>query len=473
MTVILTATTGRGVFDRTGDAAKTQNNIDENYMDMLETRVNALVGDHSSATGVGGNEHESALNGRIFTLQETARDSMLALREYGQGITIQMVDDDEKLPARNLPNALRVLDRQMRENTEGLVHNTATFAVSAQTGNSGNGNVVVSLIDHRGNPLKFVRTETLKMTCSRDAQSGGGTAAGGEIFIVTGGQVRPFHDADWPGGSGASISMKSSAGAINNGRDLNENIQVNGDFEQDSTTNLPDQWEAVAGAVGAQILVATTSFVGTQCLRFAGDGATNIHLRQKYGNAADGTSVPLEPMTHYSMGFYIEHNGTQPAAGVLTVKITSSTGGQMSVTPNHGSAVQPLITVDCTSTTAVTSSYQFKSVDFVTPADITVNPELRIITTTPLAATSGVINIDEVVVQKMRTSYVNGPPLAIHRGSTASVQGDVMNVAVTNNNTATGSGRLIRALDRMLGVQESGETIATLATATVADTLLA
>ena len=470
MTVVLTATTGLGLFDRLGHSAKTNNDIDTNFVDAQRTRNETLLHQHTASTQ---NEEEAALVGMIRTIQASGQMSMQAQRDYSINRTIDMVDDDEQLASKTLVNALHVLDRQMRDASEGLVHNTATFSNAAQAGNTGNGNAVVSLVDFRGNPLKFVRGEIIKLECIKDAQPDGGSKLGGEEFTITGEKVLPFNDEAWPGGSGAASSMKSSAGSIEASKALGENLVVNGGFESTSASNTFDQWESVVGGFGSRILEDSDAFVGSKALKFNGATGVLTDLRQKTAKGADGTPVTLDPRTHYSMGFYIKHDGTSATTGSLDVKITSSTGGAMQVTPAQGSVIDAKITVDVTSTTSVTASYQFKSVDFVTPAQLPTDPEIHIALTTAMPASRNIL-IDEVVIQKLTPAYTGGPYLGLHRGAAAWVRDDVVNVTITNNNTATGTGRLIRALDRSMGVMETGETIAsTTATSVIPDTLLA
>lgn len=103
----------------------------------------------------------------------------------------------------------------------------------------------------------------------------------------------------------------------------------NMEFQNFSTTNTPDDWTIVTGAVTTNILETTTVYRGTKSLRLLGNATiAEIKLTQ----AASG----LVPGQQYMVGFYVQGQaGT--SAGTLTIQFEGTgytAGGTEKVTLN-------------------------------------------------------------------------------------------------------------------------------------------
>jgi hypothetical protein len=98
------------------------------------------------------------------------------LQAIAQAMTIQMAQDDAPQVANDLPTALAYLIGQMTAAAQSVKRCTVGVTVTAAGTNVGNGALAVGLTSDQGNPLENVFAETVTVTTTADAQSGGATA---------------------------------------------------------------------------------------------------------------------------------------------------------------------------------------------------------------------------------------------------------------------------------------------------------
>jgi hypothetical protein len=179
-------------------------------------------------------------------------------------LTEMITADNASIPKSVIP-AMVELNRQMRAASQTLLQNVVTFSAYTPAGtNVGNGRVIF----HTPYP-QMSPTESLRFQCVGDVTTG--AVPGREVFQVTGGLRQPdITSSQWPGGSGANLTITSS-----DYTDSLNNVQ-NGSFES-WAGGVPNQWTVISG--GAQFSQGSVrTYRGTSSLTIS-QSASGI-LRQ-------------------------------------------------------------------------------------------------------------------------------------------------------------------------------------------------
>jgi hypothetical protein len=363
-----------------------------------------------------------------------------AIQDGVQTTIIEMVHADNPLPAKTLSRALDELITQMVASADTVDGTTVSSAVVAGGSNTGDGEVLVSLIDGDGTTLEYVRAEDIVLVCTKDAQVSG--TAGRESFSVEGElSVGNRFDRLWPAGSGISSSLVLSDPSV--------------DAFEDWTSDVPDSWTLTVGVASTDIQVVATPHRGTNAAEFIGDGATLTELRQ---TMAGGQTAPsLKPKTRYAIGVWVRDDGTTPAAGVLQIQLVDGAATAIGT-----------FTVDLT---AVGSTYAFTSSIFSTPA-VLVNSGayMRVRLSTALTAGRSAYVDGLCLIELSQFGGPGGPYLAIMPGATDFIEDDLFTVTITNNN----EGEFQREMDRYCNLYGLGKFLPsdTGGAETVSDTLI-
>jgi hypothetical protein len=378
----------------------------------------------------------------------------------------RIVYRDDALPGQTLTNnsierSLREVIRQMLSQGASVRAQTVAATPTAFAG-EGNGALVAS-VKRAGDGLTCEHSfaETVRVTCTQDAYTGGATA-GQEGFRAEGeGAVNDPFAFDWPGGSGTSQALTAIDGEQDNG---GGNLLVNSDFETFTVANTPDDWTISVGSAGTQVFdESSLVFTGSHALRFTGSGGVLTALYQ----ALDGTDGDeLEPLEQYAFNCFMRRDGTAASAGVLTVELVDGNGDVI----NDEAGVANSFTIDLT---ALTTSYVSKSGVFRTPLVLPTTVRLRLRMSTALENSRSVY-LDKAALGVMTQLYTGGPSLAVFSGADDFGQGDYASAAVTNSRGAAGTLDTFQtACDRLLGLRGFDLLLPSSGTPTISDNLIA
>lgn len=424
MAVTLTGT--GGLFTRLGKLFGMAKDI-RTHMTDLVTEVDDVLdqynNDRDFAIGI-----EEGLPG----WKALASSPQATIKTIAERTVIEMVNDDDPIPVKNLASALDRLFDQMIAGANDVDGTTVSSATASGredgTSNVGTGQVVVSLTDVDGRALMYVRDEDILLECTSDAQVSG--TAGRETFSVKGEEILVDRFAvEWPAGSGIASSIIVNDPSID-ASSGGSNMLTNSDFES-FTGNLPDSWTVDVGTAGTTIDDETTNFYrGAAALKFIGNGSQLTRINQV---------VTLKPRTKYCFGFWTRKS-TGLAAGVGRISI-QTTGGSVAFSSN-----------DTITLSGLTTTYAFRSIVFQTGEDIDASYEI-VIELTTAATSSEIWYIDDLALVEMRQfGAPGGPYIAIWPGSTAFVVPDRFKVTITNNN----EGEFVRELDRFFDLYRLG-----------------
>lgn len=351
--------------------------------------------------------------------QDSAGDINDTLADSGEQTVIEMVDDDNPLTEKTIEPALIELIRQMNAGSETVNASVVGSSVTADAGNNGNGTVIVSLIDGKGQTLENVYGEDIIVECTSDSQPRtGNTVEGRELFRARGEESVDKFDREWPKGSGGSTGITSADAAQNN---TASNRLTNSNFEN-FTTNAPDNWNIITGTAGTTIDDTTTSYRGTNALAIIGTGAAELtKISQTLRDTANATAGDIKPETRYLISARVSVSSV-PVAGVLRISLKDGTGGAANVV--GGASIDVTLSGEST-------SYALHTAQISTPAPLTAGLYMVIEMTT--AVDSGVtVRVDEVTLTEM-VQHQNGPFFAVVPGETKFLIGDKFTATITND----------------------------------------
>ena len=409
----------------------------ETHRALLVVEVDDVIDEYNDDRELG-ISLESGLPGFV----SSAGSPLSTLGAIMSNTIIEMVHADDPLPSKDIDSALIRLRDQMTNSSDSLDGTTVSASTAAAkvdgTSNVGDGEVVVSLVDTRGNRLEYVRAESIVIECTTDAQESG--TAGRETFSLNGELSVTNLDEKWPDGSGLSGSITLADPSINASAAIGQNRLTNSAFEN-FTANDPDSWTIDTGAAGGSVTKTTTQHRGTNALEFAGDGAELTEISQALSGA-----VALKPNKKYVIGFWVRDDGTGPAAGVLSVSLQSTAG---TIYNSATSLTTAQKTVDLT---AVGSIYAFQSVAFETPTQLPTGAKVVIELTTALTNTRSVFIDGCFIAEMAQFGGAGGPFIIMTPGATNFIREDRFVSTITNNN----EGEFVRGLDRFLSMYEKG-----------------
>jgi hypothetical protein len=350
----------------------------------------------------------------------------LAARIESRFLHFSTVGDELPLPSSySTIDVMRELIRDMNLNTQDVDASSVTIgSATAGSGNVGDAQILTTKImdgysaPRRGmlahpaykdlNSEVACTAETMTLVCTSDSYSG--TNEGREQFSLAGSSVgnSPF---DWRvEGSGAGDSL-----SVGNGR----GIISNGEFENFSTANIPDNWDVDAGVIGTHIAKGTTGLKrGESHLIMLGDGAlATIQVSQTI------TSGAVNPLRSYCVGMWVKClAGTLAGTFVAQFEGTGYTAG----------ATEKLSVAFNTLSTYTSWTYLHFFVNI--PANIPADFEL-VLKTTGTLTLNKYVRIDGVMLTEV--VWHGGVGFAIGAGATPIVKGDRFTVALSNNNAGT------------------------------------
>lgn len=421
MTVVLNSTTSgnQGFFNRLGEVGNALNVVNTFALTTLPAAISgagAVMAIFDGATAEAIRNAVGALPPALVTQQGTGLDTIRnALRAVALNAAVEMADADNPLPPpRGILQALEEIRLQMIASADSVDANEPTIGQAAS--GTGGGVLVLSLLDGKGKTLENVYDEVIELTCSTPHLGlfTAGYATNG-IFAIKGEAAESNKlSYRWPKGSGANGNMPSRSAWST------DNLILNGKFEDFTVANTPDSWTIASGSAGTHIFSDATNFlIGAKCLKFTGDGSTQIAVKQAFQAAAYAPLV---------VTVWVKAITSAPAAGVLRVALVNGAGSVV----NDEAGTANSFTVDLT---ALTTSYQcFSGVFRVQPSSLGGDSELalKLETTTAISNTKEVV-IDECLLQYATQLYSGGPFAALATGHVTWGRDKKFTVTVTND----------------------------------------
>ena len=338
------------------------------------------------------------------------------LKTLAQNTLIEMVNDDTELPSKTVEEAFKEIVRQMDNTSDSVDANAPAGSVAAASPptNTGNPAVVVSVTDEYGKLLEYTYAEIVKLTCSTDSYTGGATARR-ETYTAKGESAQTDKLMwDWPKGSACNISVTSCDPSENAGT----NMLTNSDFEDFTTTNVPDNWTVVTGSAGTTFGEDADEFEGAKTFKFIGNGSELTAIKQLIPASL------LAPNTVYAFNFWGKSDGAV-VAGVLTVDLIDGANAVIADDASVNNATTFALS-------GWTSSYVAKNGFFRTPKVLpATGVYIRVWLSTAVTNTE-VIYVDELALCEATQLYTAGPYVAVFGGSTNVIAGDAFNITMTN-----------------------------------------
>ena len=405
-----------------------------------------------------------SLSSVLPNLQTQLQNNMItiapSLQALAQQTTINMVQQVIPAQAGTLSAALNEIIQEMNSASQTVKSCNISITANPISSNTGNGVIVSSTKRGDGRVNENAFPETLRVTCSLDAQTGG-QSAGSESFTLLGGlaESSPWM-FDWPNsGSGANLNLT----AVNGNLSAGSNYLTNSGFEN-FINNQPSNWVIETGTTGTDILASTRHYdSGTSSLQFAGTGALSA-ISQTF-NSSSGTPINLAPQRSYALNFWTEVD-VVPASGVLVVELVSS--ANQPINDDQGILNQWTLNLNSLSANSWTAQNMVFRVPHVLPAGI----KLRLRLSSAISSGSNLF-IDRLAMTPLTSAYPGGPGLAIFSGSINFVQNDGWNLVVSNDRGGQTYGATFQTLfDRLFNMRSLNLLLPSAATPTIADTLI-
>lgn len=310
----------------------------EDYLDEFQTKADATLPMEDAFDG---------LPAALVSWQSNASVLTSAVRTSSEGLLIQFVAADANQPNATLLNALNYLISQMIDDTEAVDANAISLSLTPDGANDGDTVVVYS--EKRGDGLvnELILAETMVITVTSDTNP----SAPSLTFVGTAAVTNKLAH-NWPGGSGISVGITAN--------DPASSLLSNGDFEDTTIANQPDNWIIAIGTPGTTVLVTNPE---VQTVAIAGTPTGGGYILQFTNPAGvmratellsfDATATTVQTALRRLPGLgavTASSSGTSPdlthtvtftgVAGNLTqmTSVSQLTGGTPSIT--HGTTTQ-------------------------------------------------------------------------------------------------------------------------------------
>ncbi len=445
------------LFDTLGALVKTADDVRTWQSDMA-TRLR----EHVTEAGTGEAEAVSSLLGQLATVQGYGDTVTGLVAAAAQSHLIAVMDAEQPLPSLTIDAAVAALRDHMTDDSETIERSTVSSSVTMGSGNTGDGTVVVSLVDGEGADLEMVFGETVSLEITNDAQLGSTSqqSVGSEVWTARGEASADRAGVNWPAGSGAVKTLATSSGLQEESGTAGLNVLNGGAFRDFTTTDTPDHWTVATGTPSTNIYSQSSGGLlsGDDALRFRGDSAT-LHKLTQTLNTSGGVGASagdLKPSTRYALALYAKHGGVSPSAG--TVRLSIDDGS--SILDSGNAAVSIAFGT-------LGSSYALATGTFRTPAALPATRRAVVEFTTALSSGHDLV-VSHAILVEMTPLYDRGPLVAVINGPTPFVRGDTAELEITQN----GQGLLQQGLDRLLGLRVRGVQLPTDASPTRADTVI-
>lgn len=366
----------------------------ENLLSVFTTEADRPTESIIFPTVEGGQEGIDGFKASLLTLMDT----------YLGQIAIELDLPETEIPVQDIIDRIIV---EMLDDSETVLENTVSASGAADTNNTGDGTLFVTVKDNEDLDNEFIIPEEITLKCTSDNAIDNVTL-GEEVFGISGEPLTsPFTHED-----GVNIKRGTGAGSnVSPATSTDSNKVLNGTFETFTVADTPDNWTP---STPAQIGVNIFEEAAPSANVFHGDaslklldvaGSTTIELTQ---NIRDN----IEGLLKYSMSVRVKSSGW--TVGTLEIIIDGTSFGTL--TPISISSSYP-------------ASYTEYQAFFNTPDTLPEDIEIQIKLTGADAAAE--IFIDDLAIQEV--VYQNGVGFAMSRGAVDFVLNDRFVVTVLND----------------------------------------
>ena len=287
-------------------------------------------------------------NAALESFQAGGNGAQTALSSIAAEVITETVEADNPQDQRDVTVALKELIKQMTADSESVDAPTVSATITADSGNNGDGVLVVSVKRPDGLTQENAFAEDIRVIVTGDetpetaSLSFAGELAEGDKL-----------SHNWPQGSGSSGSLTAT--------DAADSLLDNGDFDdEDDVANAPDDWIVSVGTIGTtikmtdyevqRIAITNTPSAGTYHVNVTTNGKVQTTIPLAYN--ATGTTLQdalrllegLEDVTVSTSGttpnFTHDITYTGVAGNLTELTVTNrTTSGTFTVsTPTTGSA---------------------------------------------------------------------------------------------------------------------------------------
>lgn len=446
MTIALTGSSG--IYQRWANIGQDYLRVQTAFGSVLDSDVSTIQGGYAGGL-------DSVAIDSLFTQENSFRGTYSSWLSYlttvAQNTIIQQANRDQPLSSLTLSNALQLLITQMRASSSTIQRPTTSLTFTPGSSNKGDGVINGSLINQFGDPLDMVLAETVSFLCTADASTGATQYQ--EQFTISGQPAVSATAWNYPGGSGASGTLKLTDAAVNG-------LIKDGGFASWGATNTPTFWTISTGAPTTNIVRSTSPIRGNYALEFLSDGSTLTKINQ---------AVTLAPNVVYAVNFWAKQSSLD-ASGQFRVRICDGT----STTVNNDAGNGLTLTVNTNGTgTGIGTGWTQVQAFFATPRQLPLTGTFLELGYTTSPANTINTTIDLVGFSAASQLYAGGPFVqGFSKGLTLpNAQKDTVSLAVANGAT---NASFVRFLDRIFQMRNLGPTfyIPSASSPTIPDSLL-
>lgn len=432
ITLVGTTSGAQGLFNRLGKLIKLGTLLDTHRVTTLPGAIEAAIALFDGST--------AAVRDTADELLPLLNDlidgnSPAGIQAIAEAVLIQMINADNPRPDLSVDEALAELIKQVEAAAYYVGTNTISTSVS-QSNLDGNGVVIASTLDARGQTMENLVAEDLEIRSD-----------GTSLTVLGEPAVERFSQL-WPRGSGSRANLPLIQA------DGSGNLITNGSFDA-WTASVPDGWTIPTGSATVAEETSTVYKSGGSAVKITSDGSTLTHLR------FDVTEL-LEPLTVYAVNAFMRVNATA-SAGTGGMRLHDGTG-LVNDEAGNGNGFN----IDLT---ALTTSYAARNGFFRTPAVLPATVYLDVVITVALQNTR-IWYIDHLSLAEAErpSGDAKTPYLIAFEGSTPFSAEDgrpsgpsTFKVAVSNNK----AGKWQQGMERLFNMSSRDLQLRTAASGTL------
>lgn len=183
------------------------------------------------------NDAVAGVAGGQTSWQSSGASLASALVSSCEKILHGFVENDAAQPTRSLLNSLEYLIANMLTNAWYVIPNVVSASLATGGSNLGDPAIVYSVKRGDGRNQELLLAEVMALEA---------TGANSIRFLAPQ-AVGDRYSQAWPGGSGTNVTLTPVSAAAS--------LLSNGDFQDVTYTNSPDNWIVVVGTIGANVLM--------------------------------------------------------------------------------------------------------------------------------------------------------------------------------------------------------------------------
>jgi len=370
----------------------------------IETRWQTLF-DAFDAEDPDGRSWIEAMLGALETYRGTAPSFLATLADSLSQTLVGMVHLDNRLPEATIELAMAELIVQLNASADTVNANAVGVTVTPAAGNDGDGVTVVSLLDGEGKTLEFVYDEDIEVSVVNADTSGSE-----ELEAASEEEIGDKLSFEWPEGSGATQSYTAVDAAGG------DNLALNGDFEDFTVADTPDNWTIITGSAGTDILETVTAYKGSKGLEFKDDTA-EPHIRQLIADLESKTPLAVNVLVRELAGNFL-------AGDELIIDLFDGTSIIQDEAGNDNSLTIDLLNLGTT--------YVSKTAVFRLPEPVPASVFLRVRGNGIFGGGDSVL-IDHLAMVPMVQHYEGGPFITFFSGANDWSEDDLITIVPTND----------------------------------------